>query len=104
MKLTDILTENQMILELEGHNQEAVIDELINNLSVNKITTDAELFKKAIYKRENEISTAVGYGVAIPHAKCKSVTKPAIIMGRTLKGIDYGGQHTNLLFMIAAPE
>lgn len=104
MKLTDILTEERVILNLKGTNQSEVIDELVNKLSENGITTDADQFKKGIYKRENEISTAVGHGVAIPHAKCASVKMPAIIMGRTLQGIDYGGQHTNLLFMIAAPE
>lgn len=104
MKLTDILTHDNIILNLRGNNQSAVIDELINKLDENQLINDPEMFKEGIYKRESEISTAVGYGVAIPHAKNKSVIKPTIIMGRTLQGIDYGGQHTNLIFMIAAPE
>ncbi|MGP4063532.1 PTS fructose transporter subunit IIABC [Oceanobacillus sp. M65] len=104
MELVDILTYENIILNLKGSNQTEVIDELVNRLAENQFTTDPIQFKKAIYKRENEISTAVGYGVAIPHAKSKSVTKPTIIMGRTLQGIDFGGQHTNLIFMIAAPE
>lgn len=104
MELVDILTQDNIILNLKGNNQKEVIDELINKLTERQLTTDPERFKKAIYKRENEISTAVGYGVAIPHAQCKSITKPTIIMGRTLQGVDYGGQHTNLIFMIAAPE
>ncbi|MCJ7841440.1 fructose-specific PTS transporter subunit EIIC [Lederbergia sp. NSJ-179] len=104
MKLTDILTHDNIILNLRGDNQSAVIDELINKLDENQLINDPEMFKEGIYKRESEISTAVGYGVAIPHAKNKSVIKPTIIMGRTLQGIDYGGQHTHLIFMIAAPE
>ncbi|GIP63991.1 PTS fructose transporter subunit IIABC [Virgibacillus pantothenticus] len=104
MELVDILTRDNIILNLQGNNQKEVIDELIHKLTERRLTTDPERFKKAIYKRENEISTAVGYGVAIPHAQCKSITKPTIIMGRSLQGVDYGGQHTNLIFMIAAPE
>lgn len=104
MELVDILTYDNIILNLKGDNQAAVIDELVSKLAENQLTNDPERFKKAIYKRENEISTAVGYGVAIPHAQCKSVSKPTIIMGRTLQGIDYGGQKTHLIFMIAAPE
>lgn len=104
MKLTDILTRDNIILNLRGDNQSDVIDELVNKLDQNQLINDPEMFKEGIYKRESEISTAVGYGVAIPHAKNKSVIKPTIIMGRTLQGIDYGGQHTNLIFMIAAPE
>lgn len=104
MKLVDIITHDNIILNLEGDNQADVIDELVDKLASNQLINDSEQFKKAIYKRENEISTAVGYGVAIPHAKSKSVNKPTIVMGRKLQGIDYGGQHTNLIFMIAAPE
>ena len=104
MKFSDILTENNIILNLKGKDQNEVLDELINRLTDNSITDNPEEFKKTIYKRENEISTAVGSSVAIPHAKSNSISRPAIIFGRTLEGIDYGGQHTNLVFMIAAPE
>ncbi|TDQ41208.1 PTS fructose transporter subunit IIABC [Aureibacillus halotolerans] len=104
MELVDILTRENIILNLKGTSQADVIDEMVDKLAENKLTDDPEQFKKEIYQRENEISTAVGYGVAIPHAKSKTVSKPTIIMGRTLQGIQYGDQHTNLLFMIAAPE
>lgn len=104
MNFEDILTHDNIILNLEGDNQADVIDELVNKLAENQLINSPEEFKKAIYKRENEISTAIGYGIAIPHAKSKSVNKPTIMMGRKLQGIDYGGQHTNLIFMIAAPE
>lgn len=103
MELIDILTEDNIVLNLKGKNQDEVIDELVSVLEANKFTTNAELFKEKIYSRETEISTAVGYSVAIPHAQCESVSQPTIIIGRTLQGIDYGGQHTNLIFMIAAP-
>ncbi|PAD15979.1 PTS fructose transporter subunit IIABC [Shouchella clausii] len=104
MKLVDILTRDNIILNLQGNSQTAVIDELVDKLAQNGLTDNPEEFKKAIYKREQEISTAVGYGVAIPHAKSSTVPEPTIVMGRTLQGIDFGGQHTNLIFMIAAPE
>ncbi|MFD2829965.1 PTS fructose transporter subunit IIABC [Corticicoccus populi] len=104
MKFTDILTEENIILNLRAESQEEAIDEMVERLKKNRMTTDSESFKKAVMKRENEISTAVGYSVAIPHAKDHSIEKPSIIFGRTLKGINYGGQHTNLVFMIAAPE
>ncbi|MDM8099055.1 MULTISPECIES: PTS fructose transporter subunit IIABC [Oceanobacillus] len=104
MKFIDILTKDNIILNINGKNQNEVIDELVGRLADNNLTSNPEEFKQAIYKREGEISTAVGYSVAIPHAKSKTISKPAIIFGRTLEGIDYGGQHTNLIFMIAAPE
>lgn len=104
LNLEDVLSPDNIILNLQATNQQSAIDELVKKLDDNKLTNNPEEFKKAIYNRENEISTAVGDGIAIPHAQSKYITKPSIIMGRTLNGIDYGGQHTNLIFMIAAPE
>ncbi|WP_207871865.1 PTS system, fructose-specific IIA component [Enterococcus sp. DIV2402] len=104
MKLEELITEDNIILDLKGGNQEEVIDELIERLRENNFISDPLIFKEAIYKRENEISTAIGDGIAIPHAQSKVVKNPTIIIGRTLAGINYGGEHVNLIFLIAAPE
>lgn len=104
MKLEDIITNKNIILSLKGKDQTTVIDELINKLEENKTIDNSAIFKKAIWKRENEVSTAIGDGIAIPHAQSSTVKEPSIIMGRSLNGIEYGGENTNLIFMIAAPE
>ncbi|MGX7195856.1 PTS fructose transporter subunit IIABC [Enterococcus olivae] len=104
MKLEDLITSDNIILNLKGQNQTEVIDEMVQKLSENLIVTDAVAFKEAVWKREKEISTAIGDGIAIPHAQSEAVKKPAIIVGRTLVGVDYGGEHTHLIFMIAAPK
>ncbi|AEB31179.1 PTS system fructose-specific EIIABC component (plasmid) [Carnobacterium sp. 17-4] len=104
MKLEDLINDKNIILTLNGQDQASVIDELVTKLKENEIIDNIETFKNAIWKRENEVSTAIGDGIAIPHAQSFAVKKPSIMMGRSLKGIEYGGENTNLIFMIAAPE
>lgn len=104
MKLEELINDKNIILTLNGQDQASVIDELVSKLKENEIIDNVEMFKNAIWKREDEVSTAIGDGIAIPHAQSSAVKKPSIMMGRSLKGIEYGGENTNLIFMIAAPE
>lgn len=104
MKLEELINDKNIILTLNGQDQDSVIDELVSKLKENEIIDNVEMFKNAIWKREDEVSTAIGDGIAIPHAQSSAVKKPSIMMGRSLKGIEYGGENTNLIFMIAAPE
>lgn len=107
MKITDLLTKNTILLSLEAQSKEAVIDELIEKLeSAGKLNDKIE-YKKAILARENQSTTGIGEGIAIPHAKTNAVREPAIAFGRSQAGIDYeslDGQNAHLFFMIAAYE
>lgn len=71
------------------------------------IIDDEDLYKKDIIKREEEGSTGMGDGIAIPHAHDAAVKKPAVQFARSVAGVDYDsmdGQPAHLFFMIAAPE
>ena len=66
-----------------------------------------EEYKKAVLKREEEFSTGIGDGIAIPHAKTAAVKTPALAFGRSKEGIDYDsldGNNAHIFFMIAASE
>jgi PTS system fructose-specific IIC component len=107
MKITDLLTEATIILSLESHSKETVIDELIDKLNSAGKLNDKEAYKKAILARESQSTTGIGEGIAIPHAKTNAVSQPAIAFGRSTEGIDYeslDGQNAHLFFMIAAYE
>ena len=68
--------------------------------------TDAEQYKKDILARESLGSTAIGDGIAIPHAKSESVGHAGLAAITVPEGVDYGapdGKPSNLIFMIAAP-
>ncbi|MTI69263.1 MAG: PTS fructose transporter subunit IIA [Firmicutes bacterium] len=107
MKITDLLKEDGIILNLKSNTKKEVIDELIDKLDEIGKLNDKEEFKKEILKREEKFSTGVGDGVAIPHAKTKAVKTPALVFGYSKDGIDYDsmdGNLAHLFFMIAGSE
>lgn len=104
MNISSVLQLENIILDVESVNKEDLINELASKLNQNGYLNDIEQFKKDIWERENQVSTEVGYGVAIPHAKSEAVKKPAIVIGRSLKGIKYSSDKCKLFFMIAAPQ
>ncbi|QQK74676.1 PTS sugar transporter subunit IIA [Salicibibacter cibarius] len=107
MKITELLRAETMILHLASTSKDDVIEELTSKLDENGYLTDREGFTTEIVKREEESSTGIGEGVAIPHAKTSAVKTPAIVFGRSEAGVDYDsldGQPAYLFFMIAASE
>lgn len=105
-KLTDILTKDLIILDLEGDTQEKAVDELISTFDLQHKITSKDEFRKAIFAREAESTTGIGVSVAIPHGKSASVKEPSVVFGRNLKGIDWNsldGEPAKLIFMIAVP-
>ncbi|MGD6794647.1 PTS fructose transporter subunit IIABC [Metabacillus indicus] len=107
MKITDLLTRDTIILDLRAGTKPAVIDELIEILHNSGKLKDKEGYKKAILSREEQSTTGIGEGIAIPHAKTNAVAEPAIAFGRSRQGADYeslDGQPAHLFFMIAASE
>ncbi|WP_130805350.1 PTS fructose transporter subunit IIABC [Senegalia massiliensis] len=107
MKITELIKNDTIILELESIKKEDVLDELINKLDEAGRLNDKQEYKKEILKRESEGTTGIGEGVAIPHAKTSAVKTPSIAFGRSKDGIDFDsldGEPTHLFFMIAASE
>ena len=107
MKITDLLKLDTIIINLQSVTKQAVIDELSGKLAEADRLNDVEGFKAAILKREEQSTTGIGEGIAIPHAKTSAVRVPAICFGKSVSGVDYeslDGQPAHLFFMIAASE
>jgi len=107
VKITDLLKKDTMILELDSDSKPQIIDELVSKLDEAGRLNDKDEFKQAIQAREDQSTTGIGEGVAIPHAKSAAVKEPAIAFARSQDGADYeslDGQPTHLFFMIAASE
>ena len=101
-----MFSKGRVIFDLKATTKEEVIDELIDQLVKDGKLKNREDFKKEVWKRENEFSTAIGLGIAIPHAKSISVREPSIVFGRSLIGIDYKAMNeelSKLFFLIAVP-
>lgn len=107
MRITDLLSESSIELNVSVKSKIEAIDKLVELHAKSDNVTDTEAYKKGIIDREAQGSTAVGEGIAIPHTKNKAVKKPALAAITVPDGVDYeslDGKPSNLIFMIAAPE
>ncbi|OED32449.1 PTS fructose transporter subunit IIA [Planococcus maritimus] len=107
MRITQLLTENTIILNLKAGSKRDVLDELAGQLNEAGKLNDQQQFTKDILAREEQSTTGIGDTIAIPHAKSKAVKEPAIAFGRSHEGIDFeslDGQPAQLFFMIAATD
>ena len=106
MKIKDILSPESMIMELKATNKEDAIKEMADLEVATDIVNDEDAFIKSIWDRENESTTGIGGGIAMPHARNKSINKARVLFAKSKEGIDYNsldGQPVHLFFMITAP-
>jgi len=109
MKIMDFLSNKAMVMDVRSSKKEEVIEELVDALiSAGDIDKKyrAKLIE-ALMGRESLGSTAIGQGVAIPHAKCDCVTKLIAAFGIARKGVDFDsldGESVYLFFLLVAPQ
>lgn len=107
MRIVDLLSKESIMLNGTPKTKSEAIDMLVDlQVKGGKIADKAE-YKKGILAREQMSSTAVGEGIAIPHAKSKAVKAPSLAAMTVPSGVDYEAldeEPSNLLFMIAAPN
>ena len=107
MSIKDMFSKERVNFDLKSATKSDVLDELIEILFTDGKVTDKKAFKQAVLKREEEFSTGIGMGIAIPHGKSSAVTEASIVFGKSKNGIDYNsmdGQPAYLFFLIAVPE
>jgi PTS system fructose-specific IIA component/PTS system nitrogen regulatory IIA component len=106
-KLSKLLNEKLIDLELQGAKKNEVIAELIDLLSKSRKVRNKKAYLKAVMEREKLGSTGIGNGVAIPHAKAEGVGAFLLAFARKDAGIDFGaldGEKTYLFFALASPK
>lgn len=92
---------------LKAKNQQEAIDEMVDLLATAPEVKDPVELRQAILERERTMSTGIGLGIAIPHARIASVTEFVIAFGKCPGGIDYDsldGKPVYFVFLIAGPE
>lgn len=107
MKIIDLLDLNSISLNLSSKNKLDVINELVDLIEKSGNISDKKLYKEEILKRENQGTTGIGEGIAIPHAKTSAVKNACLSAGVSKNGINYeslDGSDAQLFFMIGAPE
>ncbi|MDE6687983.1 MAG: PTS sugar transporter subunit IIA, partial [Lachnospiraceae bacterium] len=107
MRIVDLLSKESILLGGAPASKPEAIDLLIDLQVKGGRIADVEEYKKGILAREEKGSTAVGEGIAIPHAKSEAVKAPSLAAMTVPNGVDYEAldeEPSNLLFMIAAPN
>lgn len=107
MEIKDLLKKELMILDLKADNKKDAIEELAGKFYEHGYVNSKEEFVDGLRAREEQGSTALGDGVAIPHSKNKTVKEPAVLFARKNDGLDYealDGEDTFIFFAIAAPD
>ncbi|WP_024346308.1 PTS fructose transporter subunit IIABC [Lacrimispora indolis] len=107
MRITELLKKESIELGVKVSGKEEAINKLVGLMEAGGRLKDTAGYKEGILAREALGSTAVGDGIAIPHAKVAAVKEPGLSAIVVPEGVDYqafDGSLANLLFMIAAPE
>lgn len=107
MRIVDLLSKDSITLNAAPKSKAEAIDMLVDLQVKGGKIADREAYKKGILAREEMSSTAVGEGIAIPHAKSTAVKAPSLAAMTVPQGVDYEAmddEPSNLLFMIAAPN
>lgn len=109
MELADILTKDQILTELQAADRWQAIDELIGNLvTTGKIQAQhREAIAAVVKKRENSMSTGIGYGIGIPHASTDLIPEVVGALGRSKKGVNFDAldnQPVNLVMLFLVPQ
>ncbi len=106
LQISDFIDETR-IKDLESDNKTDALNEMIELISTSSNIKDITSFKKAIFKRESLMSTGIGLGIAIPHAKIAECEDFVIAIGRLKNSIEYESlddKPVNLIFMIGASD
>ncbi len=102
--LTEVMKDDLVITELKAKNKEGVIKEIALRFAETGVAKDEKKIVKALKEREKIQSTAIGEGIAIPHARSDAVEGLTVAFARSIKGIDFesaDGRPVHLIFMIA---
>lgn len=106
MNTKEMFSKSRVTFDMKATDKMGAIEELIALLSADGKITDPEIFKQAVLKREDEFSTGIGMGIAIPHGKSDAVLEPAMVFGKSAAGVDYESMDdkpAHLFFLIAVP-
>ena len=107
MKITELLDRRSILLNGAPASKKDALDQMIALMVKSGKIRDEEAYRQEVYRREEEGTTGIGEGIAIPHGKCNAVIKPGLAAMVIPNGVDFDsldGQPVHLIFLIAAPN
>lgn len=107
MKIQDLLEKNGILLDIAKTDKSEVLRLMATFLANRYSLPDGNDIANRIIERETDMSTGIGYGIAIPHARISGIDRLYLIVGRCSDGIDFNAideQPVHLLFMMLSPK
>ena len=106
MKIQELIKKNGIIIDLKSTDKMEALNSIARFLcSINGLTNTDEVCAKII-ERETEMSTGIGFGIAIPHGRLGGINKLYMVAARSIDGIEFEAlddQPVNLIFMMVSP-
>lgn len=107
MRITELLDRRSISLDGAPKTKKEALDQMVALMVKSGKINDEEAYRKQVYEREEESTTGIGEGLAIPHGKCDAVTKPGLAAMVVKDGVDFDSlddEPVSLIFLIAAPN
>ena len=107
MRITELLDKRSIRIDGAPKSKNEALDQMVELMAKSGKINDLEAYRQEVYRREEEGTTGVGEGIAIPHGKGAFVDKPGLAAMVVKDGVDYdslGGEPVHLIFLIAAPN
>ena len=89
MRITDLLDARSISLDGAPKSKSEALDQIVDLMVKSEKINDKEAYRKQVYAREEESTTGIGEGIAIPHGKCDAVTKPGLAAMVVKDGVEF---------------
>jgi PTS system fructose-specific IIC component len=107
MRLSELITEDSILMDLQANDKHEVIEILVNELFKLGKISDKEEYLHSVLDREKLGTTGIGKGIAIPHGKSDAANEISVIFARSVNGVNFeslDGKPVHLIFMLTAPK
>ena len=107
MRITELLDKRSISLTGAPADKSEALDQVVDLMVRSGKINDREAYRRQVYAREEESTTGIGEGIAIPHGKCDAVSRPGLAAMVVKDGVDFDaldGEPVTLIFLIAAPN
>ena len=107
MRIRELLAVESIDLNAKAANKKEALDHAVDLMARSGKIVDVETYRNGVYAREEEGTTGIGEGIAIPHCKSDVVKAPGLAAMRVAGGVDFqslDGEKADLIFLIAAPN
>lgn len=106
MKIQDLIQKNSIIVDLKNTDKAQVLDQMARFLCSIYSIKDPDKISSSILEREADMSTGIGFGIAIPHARLAGIDRLYMVAARSVEGIEFNAldeQPVHLIFMMVSP-